>query len=182
MKYSTKKLIAEKNNNKYLFFWGHQSSADGTITKSCFSQWWVAPFIVEDIEYKTAEHWMMAQKALLCNDTEMAEKIVASKTAAEAKKLGREIRNFDTEAWDKKKFDIVVDGNFHKFSQHQDLKTFLINTHNRVLVEASPVDAIWGIGMAADDPKIENPQTWRGENLLGYALMEVRDKLREHEN
>jgi ribA/ribD-fused uncharacterized protein len=179
MKYSTDKIIAEKNSVKYLFFWGHQPSADGTITKSCFSQWWLAPFVTDGIEYKTAEHWMMAQKALLFNDTEIAAKIVAVKTPAAAKKLGREIRNFDASIWDEKKFDIVVKGNFHKFFQHPELRRFLLNTIDLVLVEASPVDAIWGIGMAADHPDIQNPSAWKGENLLGFALMEVRDQLKE---
>ncbi|MNY61948.1 hypothetical protein D3C86_1986990 [compost metagenome] len=92
--------------------------------------------------------------------------------------MGRLVKNFNAVIWDQHKFEIVVNGNLHKFSQHDAMKTFLINTKERVLVEASPVDNIWGIGMAADHEHIENPLKWRGENLLGYALMEVRDKLK----
>ena len=180
MNYNNNWLIkkqAEGEHIKFLFFWGHHPAKDGSITKTCFSQWWVAPFEVEGILYKTAEHWMMAEKARLFNDDAALQQALAAKTPAEAKEAGRMVRNFDAAAWDRQKFDIVVRGNGHKFSQHGELKTFLLSTNDRVLVEASPVDRIWGIGMAADHPAIENPSAWKGENLLGYALMEVRDEL-----
>ena len=166
-------------NNKFIFFWGHQPSKDGTITKTCFSQWWESAFVVEGIEYKTAEHWMMAKKAQLFNDEIHFKKIIEVKSPAEAKKLGREVQNYNDEIWLKNRYQIVKEGNFYKFSQHHDLKEFLLNTKDRILVEASPVDAIWGIGMASDHQYINNPKKWRGLNLLGFALMEVRDELRK---
>jgi ribA/ribD-fused uncharacterized protein len=175
MKYDIKDIAPE---SKFLFFWGHQPSKDGIITKTCFSQWWVSPFIVDDITYKTAEHWMMAKKAELFNDNEILEKIIQANSPAEAKKLGREVRNYDDALWLANRNEIVKQGNFYKFSQNSDLKAFLVNTKERVLVEASPVDAIWGIGMAADDKDVLNPEKWRGLNLLGFALMEVRDELK----
>lgn len=181
MKYNNDWLRDKYNTGeqlKYIFFWGHQPSKDGTITKTCFSQWWMAPFKVDGITYPTAEHWMMAGKARLFNDTSIIEKILQADTPGAVKQLGREIKNFEPSIWDEQKFSIVVTGNQHKFSQHKDLKTFLLNTGDRVLVEASPVDTIWGIGMAADHADITNPLLWKGENLLGYALMEVRDKLK----
>ncbi|WP_324670763.1 NADAR family protein [Hymenobacter sp. GOD-10R] len=162
---------------KYLFFWGHQPSKSGELTASCFSQWWNAPFVVDNVRYNTAEHWMMAQKALLFHDTAVFEKVLVAKTPGEAKTLGRQVRNFDEPLWLEKRFEIVVTGCLHKFGQHQDLRDFLLNTKNRVLVEASPVDRIWGIGLAADDEKAENPKRWNGLNLLGFALMEARDVL-----
>lgn len=162
---------------KYIFFWGHQPKKDGSIYESCFSQWWESSFEVDGMTYKTAEHWMMAQKARLFNDTEIAEKIIGCKTPAEAKKLGREIKNFDSQIWNEQKYDIVKTGNYHKFSQNEALLNYLLQTGNSVLVEASPVDNIWGIGMAKNEASIENPATWKGENLLGFALMEVRDEL-----
>lgn len=175
MKYTIANINLE---NKYLFFWGHQPSKDGTITKTCFSQWWESTFTVDGIIYKTAEHWMMAKKAVLFNDNEILEKIIHSKTPAEAKKLGREVKNYNDALWLANRFEIVKEGNYHKFSQNPDLKTFLINTKDRILVEASPVDAIWGIGMASDHKDSLNPEKWRGLNLLGFALMEVRDELK----
>lgn len=162
---------------KYLFFWGHQKSKSGDITSSCFSQWWTSPFVVDDIKYDTAEHWMMAQKALLFNDKDTYNEIIAATSPAEAKALGRQVKDFDDNVWNEKRFDIVVRGSIHKFGQHKELTDFLINTKDRVLVEASPVDRIWGIGLTADSEKAENPTRWNGLNLLGFALMEARDIL-----
>jgi ribA/ribD-fused uncharacterized protein len=163
---------------KYLFFWGHQLSKDGTITQSCLSQWWIAPFEVEGKRYPSAEHYMMVKKAELFNDYEIAERAYSAASPAEAKKMGRLIKNFDSALWDAQKYEIVVSGNYHKFSQHEVLKDFLLKTSERVLVEASPVDPVWGIGLAADDDNAENPLLWKGENLLGFALMKVRIQLK----
>ena len=162
---------------KYLYFWGHQRSKSGDVTASCFSQWWVAPFVIEDITYPTAEHWMMAQKARLFDNEDVFKRIIAAKTPAEAKNLGRQVRGFDEARWNAQRLDIVVRGNYAKFSQHSELREFLLNTKERVLVEASPVDRIWGIGLAADDERAANPRRWDELNLLGFALMEVRGQL-----
>jgi len=178
MKYSIEKLTTEKQENKFLFFWGHQPNKDGSISKTCFSQWWLSSFDVDGITYKTAEHWMMAKKALLFNDKEIFEKIIQTKSPAEAKKLGREVKNYVDTVWLANRFEIVKEGNLHKFGQNKDLKEFLLNTNERILVEASPVDPIWGIGMAADHKEVNNPKKWQGLNLLGFALMEVRDELK----
>ncbi|MDH6308922.1 ribA/ribD-fused uncharacterized protein [Dysgonomonas sp. PFB1-18] len=184
MKYTTYNLqwllnkVEKKENVKYLFFWGHVPSKDGSVTASCFSQWWHDGFTVDDIYYKTAEHWMMAKKAELFSDTEMLEKILIAKSPAEAKQLGRQVRNFDPVVWGENCFDIVCEGNYHKFSQHENLKEFLQSTKNRIIVEASPRDRIWGIGMGKSNENAERPQLWRGKNLLGFALMEVRDRIR----
>jgi ribA/ribD-fused uncharacterized protein len=167
--------LNHKIDLKYVFFWGHKKS--DTVTKSCFSQWYESPFIINGITYTTAEHYMMAEKALLFNDEEIYQKIIACNSPGEAKNLGRKVRNFDQSIWETNRFDIVVKGNFEKFSQHADLATFLISTYKRVLVEASPVDHIWGIGLDQNNANAKNPYAWNGTNLLGYALMEVRDIL-----
>lgn len=182
MKYSIEKLISENQNNKYLFFWGHQPNKDGSISKTCFSQWWLSSFEVDNVTYKTAEHWMMAKKAELFNDNEIAEKIILADSPAEAKKLGREVKNYVDSVWLENRFEIVRQGNFYKFSQNKSLKEFLINTKERILVEASPVDPIWGIGMATDHKEVNNPEKWKGLNLLGFALMEVRDELKKNKS
>jgi ribA/ribD-fused uncharacterized protein len=88
------------------------------------------------------------------------------------------VDNFDSQLWDKHKYEFVRQGNYHKFSQHTNLQEYLVNTGDRVLVEASPVDCIWGIGLAKTDKNIYNPAKWKGENLLGFDLMEVREKLK----
>lgn len=176
MKYTIESI---DRNAKFLFFWGHQPSKDGSITKTCFSQWWQSSFTVDGITYPTAEHWMMAQKAKLFSDEEMFDKIIQAKSPAQVKQFGRQVRGFYQNIWVAQRFDIVVQGNYHKFSQNEALKEFLVYTKNRVLVEASPVDKIWGIGLTSDDSKAENPRLWKGLNLLGFALMEVRDILIE---
>jgi len=162
---------------RYLCFWGHRPRADGAISSACFSQWFDAPFVVADVRYATAEHWMMAEKARLFGDAEAEAKILATADPAAAKAAGREVRGYRQALWEQHRFDIVVAGNRAKFEQSSDLGAYLIGTADRVLVEASPIDAIWGIGLAADDARVADPSRWRGLNLLGFALMRVRAAL-----
>lgn len=162
---------------KYLFFWGHQPSADGSVSKTCFSQWWKSDFKIDTDTYCCMEQYMMAEKARLFKDEEILKEILQSKQPKQIKELGRKVRNFDENEWKKKRYSIILNGNYAKFLQNEGLRQFLIGTKKRVLVEASPYDKIWGIGMAADDEHIENPLEWKGLNLLGFALMEVRDEL-----
>lgn len=169
--------IAAGAQLEFLFFWGHKHSGN-SVNKSCFSQWYESAFEVEGIRYKTAEHYMMTQKALLFGDNDIYEKILIAESPDEAKSLGRRVSGFKDDIWTSKSFDIVVRGNFEKFSQNDPLKYFLLSTENKVLVEASPVDPVWGIGLAADDEQAKNPFQWRGKNLLGFALMAVREKIK----
>ncbi|WP_379066845.1 NADAR family protein [Mesorhizobium sp. UC22_110] len=163
---------------EFLFFWGHQPSSDGRLTVSCFSQWWPSPFEVAGIQYRTAEHWMMAEKARLFGDNETRLKIIGAFSPKQVKQFGREVRNFDGPCWDNNKERIVAEGSFEKFRQNPELTAFLLTTGEKVLVEASPVDRVWGIGLAADDDRAKNPMLWQGQNLLGFALMEAKDRLR----
>ncbi len=169
-------FVARGNKVKYVCFWGHQER-DGQVTKSCFSQWYNSMFKENGNEFLTAEHYMMYHKAKLFDDEHACQRILSATTPGEAKAIGREVVGFNQAVWDEKRFEIVVRANAAKFSQNSELKAFLLNTGSRVLVEASPVDAIWGIGLAQDDPATETPATWRGLNLLGFALMEVREQL-----
>jgi ribA/ribD-fused uncharacterized protein len=107
----------------------------------------------------------------------MAERILATRHPRAAKVLGGRVTGFDQTTWNKHRFPIVVAGNLAKFDQHPALRTFLLGTRRRVLVEASPVDRVWGIGLARDDPAAADPARWRGLNLLGFALMQVRATL-----
>lgn len=182
MKYTVQHIqqrFNEQEKLRFLFFWKHLPSNDGNITKSCFSQWFEIDFVIDNQVYKTAEHWMMAEKARIFNDEEIRQKILTVHHPHEAKQLGRAVKNFNPAIWDAHKFEIVVKGNYHKFYQHETLKLFLLNTKNRILVEASPRDKIWGIGMSENDEKVRNPNLWKGQNLLGFALMQVRDRLIE---
>jgi ribA/ribD-fused uncharacterized protein len=113
---------------KYLLFWGHQAPADGGIGKGCLSQWWPVPFTVDGVNYPSAEHYMMAAKALLFGDSKTAERIQTSAHPGAAKKLGRQVRGFDEQHWAQRRFDLVVTGNLAKFGQHPDLRQFLLGT------------------------------------------------------
>lgn len=163
----------------YLHFWGHRPLPDGRIGASCLSQWWPSPFTVDGVRYATAEHWMMAAKARLFADPEGERRVLAAQHPAQAKKAGRLVRGFDEETWRRERFRVVVEGSVHKFAAHADLRAFLLGTGERVLVEASPVDRVWGIGLAATDERATDPEQWRGPNLLGFALMRARTRLRE---
>lgn len=162
----------------FVFFWGHTVPKDGSIGKTCFSQWYPAAFEVDGVNYATAEHWMMAAKARLFNDLDALAKILVAPTPATAKALGRQVRNFDDTTWKANARRLVTEGNVAKFTQHEQLGEFLLSTGDAVLVEAAPRDCIWGIGLGQDNPKALHPDTWRGQNLLGLALMDVRSELR----
>lgn len=164
---------------RFLYFWGHRPRADGVVSAACFSQWYHAPFHVDGRRYATAEHWMMAEKARLFVDEAALERVLAKEDPAAAKAAGRGVLGFDEAMWRRHRFEIVIRGNQAKFAQHAGLRAFLAGTGDRVLVEASPVDAIWGIGLAADDPRAQDPARWLGLNLLGFALMQVRETLGE---
>ncbi|MFG2878608.1 NADAR family protein [Streptomyces sp. NPDC048337] len=173
------KQVSRGERVKFLPFWGHRPRPDGTLGPSCLSQWWPSAFTVGDVEYATAEHWMMAGKARLFEDAEAERAALAARTPAEAKKAGRLVRGFDEAVWQRERFGIVVEGSVHKFASDPALRSYLLTTGDRVLVEASPVDRIWGIGLAPDDDRTLDPASWRGLNLLGFALMEARERLRE---
>ncbi|MBQ1048182.1 NADAR family protein [Micromonospora sp. C51] len=164
---------------KFLYFWGHQPEHDGSVGAGCLSQWWPAPFTTDGLVFDTAEHYMMWRKATLFGDDAIAERILTAPHPHAAKALGGRVANFDQQTWDAHRFDIVVAGNLAKFGQHADLRVFLRGTGQRVLVEASPVDRIWGIGLTRDDPAAFDPNRWQGLNLLGFALMQVREVLQD---
>ncbi len=168
-----KNELSSGKQHSYSFFWGHKIFSP--ITETCFSQWYPAPFVHENLSYPTAEHWMMACKARTFGDEEILQQLFKTDSPAEAKKLGRAVKNFDPQVWDDVKYEFVKEGNVLKFSQHPDMNAFLLQTGKNVIVEASPMDAIWGIGLGRENPKAKNPFQWRGQNLLGFALMEVRD-------
>ena len=175
---SLRAAIRGGNQPKYLFFWGHTApSADAEPGKWCFSQWWPSPFTVDGVRYPTAEHYMMAEKARLFGDPDAEARILQAKTPAEAKKLGRLVKGFDDAIWLRERFGVVMRASRAKFGQDPRLRRYLLDTGDRVIVEASPMDRIWGIGLAADDPAAADPDSWRGLNLLGFALMETRRQL-----
>ena len=139
---SLKAAVAGGAQLKYIFFWGHRAPKDGSVGKSCFSQWWPSPFEINGVGYATAEHYMMAEKARLFGDEAACAAILQAATPAEAKKLGAQVSGFVEEIWQLHRFGIVVAGNRARFEQNPLIREFLVNTGERVLVEASPVDRI----------------------------------------
>ena len=169
--------VGDGNQPKYLFFLGHMPKTPGVLDQSCLSNWFPSNFEIDGLSYPTAEHFMMAEKARLFEDCETLEKIRQAVSPAKAKKLGRQVRNFEQSIWIESRFDIVVRANEAKFSQNPGLGELLKRTGSKVIVEASPRDRIWGIGMEESDADADNPAAWKGTNLLGFTLMEVRSRL-----
>ena len=161
----------------YLPFWGHTPPADGSIGANVLSQWFPHPFEHEGVRYLTAEHFMMAAKARLFRDDDRLALILDAGTPGEAKQHGREVRGFSSDIWSSECLTIVRDGSIAKFGSTPEMRAYLVGTGQQVLVEASPRDRIWGIGMGRDNPAVERPSQWRGRNLLGFALMQARAEL-----
>lgn len=167
--------LPPKVTDTHVYFFGYE----GPEPENCFQQWYPSP--MQDpksnppAQFTTAEQYMMYQKALLMDDIVTATKILASATPAEAKALGREVKNFSQQKWDAECDRIVEEGNWLKFSQNKDCMQALLSTDSKVLVEASPTDRIWGVGFAPDEA--EGRDAEYGENKLGKALMRVRDRL-----
>ncbi len=150
----------------FTFFWGGP-----------FSQWYKSDFIIDGVKYNTAEQYMMAQKALLFEDHEIHYQIMREMNPRIQQDLGRKVKNFDKQRWEAECRDIVYRGSYAKFTQNEDLYTTLMNTVGTELVESSPKDKIWGIGLAENDSRAWDKSTWLGTNWLGETLTQVRDNL-----
>ncbi|KAH7380798.1 hypothetical protein BKA66DRAFT_419836 [Pyrenochaeta sp. MPI-SDFR-AT-0127] len=164
----------QKEDSKPVYFW-RPNDGNGYL-----GQWYWSEFTVDGETYATAEMWMMVQKARLFNDEAIAKKMLATTDPKTHKGLGRKVKNFDGKRWDDEKLRIVEEGNYHKFTISEDaanLRTMLMATGDRELVEASPLDKIWGVGFGENNAGA-NRHRW-GQNLLGIAVMNVRARLRE---
>ena len=151
---------------RFTFFWSGP-----------FSQWHPSKFSVDDVIYVTAEQYMMAEKARLFRDEEIRERIMTTADPRKQKALGRKVRGFDPDRWNGAAREIVYRGNRAKFTTHRDLLAVLLETEGTTIVEASPLDTIWGIGLAADSPDARDRTRWRGTNWLGEVLTRLRDAL-----
>ena len=140
----------------------------------CCSNWYPASITINGITFSCCEQYMMYQKAILFDDHEIADKIINTTIPKDIKALGRQVKNFDPAIWDKHKEMVVGTAVMAKFIQHPDLYKKLQESGDAIMCEAAPNDNIWGIGMAADNPKMQNPEEWQGTNLLGKIVMNVR--------
>lgn len=143
-----------------------------------FTQWSTSPFMdLSGLMYNCAEQYMMAQKALLFSDGETFKKIMSTTSPREQKSLGRRVKNFNQTIWDAYSTMIVYDGNLLKFSQNEKHREELLKSEGIFLVEASPYDRIWGIGLRQDDPRAKDMSQWQGQNRLGFVLTKVRETI-----
>ncbi|WP_095158161.1 NADAR family protein [Pseudomonas sp. Irchel 3E13] len=145
--------------------------------KDQFSNWYISDFEVKGVRFNCVEQMMMFCKAKLFGDELTASKIMAATHPRDQKALGRCVVGYDDDAWSERRGRIVARGCYAKFSQSLVLRDALLATGNTVLVEASPYDCIWGVGLAEHDPRVLDPSQWKGLNLLGIALTDVRAKL-----
>ena len=150
----------------FIFFWG-----------GVYSQWYRSEFEIDGITYNTAEQYMMAKKALLFNDSDAYNEIMLEKNPALQKAIGRTVRGFNGDEWNKHCKQYVYDANFAKFTQNPKLYGVIIATGDKEFVEASPEDKIWGIGLVDTDSKAWDKETWEGTNWLGEAITKVRNAL-----
>ena len=157
-----------KNNNTFTFFWSKNSP---------FSQFYPTNFVIDNIKYNCAEQYMMHKKAIIFKDYDIADKILNTQKAGKQKKLGRIVKNFDNEKWTEIVEQIVYTGNYAKFTQNKNLLKRLFNTKDTELVEVSPTDIVWGIGLPKNNPKIYDKTKWRGSNKLGSILTKLRNEL-----
>jgi len=151
---------------KYTFFWGGP-----------FSQWAPSEILIDGVKYNCCEQYMMAQKALLFKDMEAHDAIMKAQHPSDQKSLGRKIKNFDKETWELVAKSVVFRANDAKFTQHKHYYDDLMATGDTLLVEASPEDKIWGIGLAENDPRVHDESQWQGTNWLGEVITDVRENL-----
>lgn len=170
--------ILNGDHHTYHCFYGHYQKKTGIVDRSCLSQWFPASFTIDNIHYSTAEHFMMAEKARLFDDS-LIDDILQAPHPKDAKSLGRCVSNFDSAVWDECCFNIVTRANVAKFTQNKELKEYLMGVEESIFVEAAARDPIWGIGMNRQDRNAENPFKWRGENKLGFALTIARNEILE---
>ena len=141
------------------------------------SNWYMSYFKVDGVEFSSMEQYMMYRKAVCFNDRGSADKILETDDVAEIKALGRGVSGYDDHYWNGVRQVIVYEGLVAKFSQNEELKKRLLDTGNDMLAECAVKDRIWGIGLSMTDPDRQDMSKWKGQNLLGYALMMVRNKL-----
>lgn len=160
-------MLAYKETDNYILFHG-----------SFLSQWYKREIVVDSIKYSCCEQLMMSEKARLFGDEDALKKIMQSDDPSVQKSFGRKVKNFNKKEWDTVARHIVFKANYAKFSQHEDLKNKLLETGDKIIVEASPYDTIWGIGLGCNDDRVLDPNQWRGTNWLGEEIMKVREFLK----
>ncbi len=141
------------------------------------SNWYLSDFTVDDIKFSSIEQYMMYRKATCFHDDKIAAQILETNDVAKIKALGRLVSGYDDHYWNGVRQVVVYEGLVAKFTQNPQLLQLLKNTKDDILAECAVKDRIWGIGLSMTDSDRLNRAKWKGQNLLGYALMMVRDKI-----
>ena len=141
------------------------------------SNWYLSQFSVDEITFSSMEQYMMYKKAVCFQDYDTADRILETEDVSQIKKLGRKVSNYDENSWNGVRQIVVYRGLLEKFGQNDELKKLLLETGDSVLAECAVKDRIWGIGLSMTDPDRLDRDCWKGQNLLGYALMMVREDL-----
>jgi ribA/ribD-fused uncharacterized protein len=144
-------------------------------SRDSFSNFYPAPFEYQGIQFSCSEQFFMYAKAKFFKDNIRAQRILNAKTPATMKKNGRLVQNFDPTIWDQHKENIMYIAIREKFNQNPTILKKLLKTNNKLLVEASPWDTVWGIGLAKNDPLIHDENNWKGQNLLGKLLTHLKN-------
>jgi ribA/ribD-fused uncharacterized protein len=175
-RYSREWLLSQNRNREFVFFCKPCNMY--YEPECCFCQWQYSEFTSNQKVYTCAEQYMMAEKARVFADGGIAKQIMKTSDPKKMKALGRKVKNFKNEVWVAQRYSVVFNGNYYKFTQNENMRDILLATKDRVLVEASPLDTVWGIGYSKDSTASSDPAAWRGLNLLEFALMEVRDEVK----
>jgi ribA/ribD-fused uncharacterized protein len=152
----------------HIYFWG-----------SIYSNWYICNFKSTEHEFNCSEQYFMYHKAFHFDDNEIAQQILLEKNPRKQKEFGKKVKNYSDEEWSKHRYTVMCCALILKFKQNPDLMEQLLNTGNKIFVEASPYDCVWGVGLAEDNDLILDEKNWRGQNLLGKALCETREYFRK---
>jgi hypothetical protein len=159
--------IKTRETETHIYFW-----------KNYLSQWHMRNFTREGIVFNCCEQFMMYSKAKLFDDKDSMKLIMESDDPYYHKKIGRQVKNYNDDIWKNVSRYVVFVGNLAKFSQNKDLKDKLLSTGKKILVEASPYDKLWGVGLDSWNDNILDEKLWQGQNWLGKELRIVREQLR----
>ena len=177
-RYNILNLQSKEDSTKEYAFFLLRRDEEKKLPSDCFNRWYESKFSIETREYWCAEQYVLAQKACIFEDAETFKNVLAAKSTHQISDLVRQVKNFDKVKWNQIAIPVLIYANYQKFIQDHSLLKNLLDTGDQILVQASPNDCIWGNGLSEDDPSAKNPNAWRGQNLLGFALMTVREELR----
>lgn len=164
------------NADNYVFFYGHTEGRPF----ACFSNFYPSKFTADGKNFNCSEQYFMKKKQEMFDPTnvQLANAIMAETSPAKIKAFGRQVKNYDETKWNQERYRVMKEALMYKFGQNQNMKQILMSTGNKILCECTNLDKIWASGLHITDPDRFDETKWKGQNLLGKALMEVRNELK----